>query len=144
MKNTCVFCAIVAGEAPASVVYRDDTVIAFMDIRPANPGHVLVVPLEHADGILDISDEATLARIFSVGRRVAAAVTDSGVRLEGFNLFLANGAVAGQTVFHVHLHVLPRFTGDGLGLTRNANVRIPPQSDLDEVAQRIRRAGDWE
>ena len=144
MKNTCVFCAIVAGEAPASVVYRDDTVIAFMDIRPANPGHVLVVPLEHADGILDISDEATLARIFSVGRRVAAAVTDSGVRLEGFNLFLANGAVAGQTVFHVHLHVLPRFTGDGLGLTRNANVRIPPQSDLDETAERIRQAGDWE
>ena len=144
MTQPCVFCAIVKGEAPASVVYRDDMVLAFMDIRPANPGHVLVVPLEHADGVLDISDEAVLARMFSVGRRVAAALTDSGVRLEGFNLFLANGTVAGQTVFHAHLHVLPRFTGDGLGLTRSANVQIPPQSDLDEVAQRIRRAGDWE
>ncbi len=144
MTQPCVFCAIVKGEAPAGVVYRDDMVIAFMDIRPANPGHVLVAPLEHADSILDISDEAILARMFSVGRQVAAALTDSGVRLEGFNLFLANGTVAGQTVFHAHLHVLPRFTGDGLGFTRNANVRMPPQSDLDEVAQRIRRAGDWE
>ena len=144
MTQPCVFCVIVKGEAPASVVYRDDKVIAFMDIRPANPGHVLVVPLEHADSILDISDEAILARMFSVGRQVAAALTDSGVRLEGFNLFLANGTVAGQTVFHVHLHVLPRFAGDGLGFTRDADVRMPPQSDLDEVAQRIRRAGDWE
>ena len=144
MTQPCVFCAIVKGEAPASVVYRDETVIAFMDIRPAVPGHVLVAPLEHADSILDISDEAILARIFSVGRQVAAALPDSGVRLEGFNLFLANGAVAGQTVFHVHLHVLPRFSGDGLGFTRHANVGMPSQSDLDEVAQRIRRAGDWE
>ena len=144
MTQPCVFCAIVKGEAPARVVYRDDMVLAFMDIRPASPGHVLVVPLEHADGVLDISDEAVLARMFSVGRRVAAALTDSGVRLEGFNLFLANGTVAGQTVFHAHLHVLPRFTGDGLGFTRNANVRMPPQSDLDDLAQRIRRAGDWE
>ncbi len=144
MTQPCVFCAIVKGEAPASVVYRDDIVIAFMDIRPANPGHVLVVPLEHADGILDISDEAVLARVFSVGRRVAAALPDSAVRLEGFNLFLANGAVAGHTVFHVHLHVLPRFTGDGLGFTRHGNVRIPTQSDLDETAERIRHAGGWE
>jgi histidine triad (HIT) family protein len=115
-----------------------------MDIRPANPGHVLVVPLEHADSILDISDEAVMARMFSVGRRVAAALADSGVRLEGFNLFLANGTVAGQTVFHTHLHVLPRFAGDGLGFSRDANARLPSQSDLDEVAKRIRRAGGWE
>ena len=144
MTNSCVFCAIVAGEAPASTVYRDETVIAFMDIRPANPGHVLVVPLEHADSILDIRDEAILARMFSVGRQVAAALTDSGVRVEGFNLFLANGTVAGQTVFHTHLHVLPRFGGDGLGFSRAANARMPLQSDLSELAQRIRRAGGWE
>ena len=144
MTNSCVFCAIVAGEAPASVVYRDDIVVAFMDIRPANPGHVLVVPLEHADSILDIRDEAILARMFSVGRQVAAALTDSGVRVEGFNLFLANGTVAGQTVFHTHLHVLPRFGGDGLGFSRAANARMPLQSDLSELAQRIRRAGGWQ
>jgi histidine triad (HIT) family protein len=144
MTQPCVFCAIVADEAPASIVYRDEIVIAFMDIRPANPGHVLVVPLEHADSMLDISDEAVMARMFSVGRRVAAALADSGVRLEGFNLFLANGTVAGQTVFHTHLHVLPRFAGDGLGFSRDANARLPSQSDLDEVAKRIRRAGGWE
>ncbi len=143
MTQPCVFCAIVAGEAPASTIYRDDAVIAFMDIRPANTGHVLVVPLKHEVSLLAL-DEKTAGHMFTVGRRVAATLKDAGVRLEGFNLFLADGAVAGQTVFHAHLHVLPRFTGDGLGFTRNANVRMPPQSELDETAERIRRAGGWE
>ncbi len=143
MTEPCVFCAIVAGEAPASTIYRDDAVMAFMDIRPVNAGHVLVTPLKHEMSVLSLDDD-TASHMFTVGRRVAAALKDAGVRLEGFNLFLANGTVAGQTVFHAHLHVLPRFTGDGLGFTRNANVRMPPQSELDETAERIRRAGGWE
>lgn len=143
MTQPCVFCAIVKGEAPASIVYRDDSVMAFMDIRPVNAGHVLVMPLKHEMSVLSLDDD-TASHIFAIGRRVAAALKDAGVRLEGFNLFLANGTVAGQTVFHAHLHVLPRFTGDGLGFTRNANVRMPPQSELDETAERIRRAGGWE
>ena len=143
MTQPCVFCAIVKGEAPASIVYRDDSVMAFMDIRPVNAGHVLVMPLKHEMSVLSLDDDAA-SHIFAIGRRVAAALKDAGVRLEGFNLFLANGTVAGQTVFHAHLHVLPRFTGDGLGFTRNANVRMPPQSELDETAERIRRAGGWE
>ncbi len=82
--------------------------------------------------------------MLTIGTRVAAALKDAGVRLEGFNLFLADGAVAGQTVFHVHLHVLPRFEGDGLGFRRSAEMNAPPQSELDETAGRIRRAGGWE
>lgn len=143
MTEPCIFCAIVAGEAPASTIYRDDATIAFMDIRPANTGHVLVVPLKHEVSLLAL-DEKTAGHMFAVGRRVAAALKDDGVRLEGFNLFLADGAVAGQTVFHVHLHVLPRFAGDGLGFRRPADMKVPPQSELDETAERIRCAGGWE
>ncbi len=143
MKIPCVFCAIVAGEAPASTIYRDDAVIAFMDIRPVNPGHALVVPLRHSESLLEL-DEGTAGHMLTIGTRVAAALKEAGVRLEGFNLFLADGAVAGQTVFHVHLHVLPRFAGDGLGFRRPADMKVPLQSQLDETAERIRRAGGWE
>ena len=143
MTEPCIFCAIVAGEAPASIVYRDDSVMAFMDIRPVNAGHVLVTPLKHEMSVLSLGDD-TASHLFTVGRRVAAALKDAGVRLEGFNLFLADGAVAGQTVFHVHLHVLPRFVGDGLGFRRAAEMNAPPQSELDETAGRIRHAGGWE
>ncbi len=87
MKISCVFCAIVAGEAPASTIYRDDAVIAFMDIRPVNPGHALVVPLRHSDSLLEL-DEGTAGHMLTIGTRVAAALKDAGVRLEGFNLSL--------------------------------------------------------
>lgn len=138
----CVFCAIVAGEAPASTVYRDEAVIAFMDIRPVNAGHVLVVPLWHSESSLDL-DEGTAGHMLTIGTRVAAALKDAGVRLEGFNLFLADGAVAGQTVFHTHLHVLPRFAGDGLGFSRATSVPMSSRSELDELAERIGQAGGW-
>ena len=144
MTSSCVFCAIVAGEAPASTVYRDDMVTAFMDIRPVNAGHVLVVPRQHMVSLLEL-DEETAGRMTAVGMRIAGALRASGVRFEGFNLFLADGEVAGQEVFHVHLHVIPRFAGDGFGLRFGPNYgRLAQRSDLDGLAQRIRRAGDWE
>ncbi len=145
MTEPCVFCAIAKGQAPASMVYRDDAVAAFMDIRPVNPGHVLVIPLKHAVSILEVEEEEVLARMFAVGRKVAGAFADSGVRMEGFNLFLADGEVAGQEVFHVHLHVIPRFAEDGFGFRFGPDYgRLSPQSDLDEVARRIRRGAGWD
>jgi histidine triad (HIT) family protein len=113
-SSTCIFCAIVAGRAPASLVYEDETCLAFMDIRPVNYGHVLVIPRRHAASLaeLDLADGASL---FPAGQRVAAALRASGLPCEGVNFFLADGAVAGQEVFHVHLHVFPRFHGDGFG-----------------------------
>ena len=145
MTGPCVFCAIIKGETLASTVYRDDAVIAFMDTRPVNIGHVLVVPLTHAVSALEINDQGTLARMFTVGTKVAAALKGSGVRLDGFNLFLADGPAAGQTVFHAHLHVIPRFEGDGFGFRFGPDYgKLPPRSDLDEVAQRIRRAAAWD
>lgn len=98
---TCIFCRIIAGQAPASLVYRDDVVAAFMDIRPVNPGHLLVVPSAHATMLADLPKRDG-QQMFAVAQQLAAAVRRSGVRCEGVNLFLADGEVAGQEVFHAH------------------------------------------
>ena len=137
----CVFCAITAGTAEASVVHRDELVIAFMDIRPVTPGHLLVVPIEHAVGLADVARRAA-ARMFEVGRELALDVRRSGVRADGVNLFLADGEAAGQEVLHVHLHVIPRFEGDGLRVDAAAwRGRQPTRGDLDRIARAIVAAG---
>ncbi|MDP6454890.1 MAG: HIT family protein [SAR202 cluster bacterium] len=135
--DDCIFCQIVAGASPVSVVYRDDLVIAFMDTRPVNPGHLLVIPLVHATYLADL-DEQVGMRMFAVAQRISQAVRDSSVRSEGINLHLADGVAAGQEVFHVHLHVIPRFDGDPAIFT--ANWGAPPgRTELDAVAQDVRK-----
>ena len=132
-----IFSKILAGEAPASFVYRDERVAAFMDIRPLNTGHVLVVPVQPTTYLSDL-DDATAAQMFVVARRVAAAIRQSGVKCEGINLFLADGEAAGQDVFHVHLHVFPRFADDGFGLKLPPHYpHLPERAALDELAGRI-------
>jgi diadenosine tetraphosphate (Ap4A) HIT family hydrolase len=111
----CVFCDIVAGNVPASVVYRDNRCLAFMDIRPVTPGHLLVIPLAHSAHLADL-DAATGGHLFVVAQKLAAGIRRSGLAADGINFFLADGEAAGQEVFHVHLHVFPRFRGDGFGL----------------------------
>ena len=133
----CVFCAIVAGDAPASVVYEDAEALAFLDIRPVTPGHLLVIPKRHAPDLADL-DEATGARLFVIGMRLAAALRASGLRCDGVNLFLADGEAAGQEVFHAHLHVFPRFADDGFRITDEAV--SPPRAELDANAATIRAA----
>lgn len=130
--DDCPFCAIVTGDAPASVVYEDDTVVAFLDIRPANPGHTLVVPRVHSDGLAGLS-EADGEHVFGVAMRVAAAIRGSeDLRSDGINLFLADGEAAGQEVFHVHLHVVPRIEDDSV--TFSTGAREADREDLDDVA----------
>ncbi len=107
----CIFCKIIRGEIPASIVYRDELAIAFMDIGPVNPGHLLVAPTSHAASLAELREEDG-ERMFAAAQRLVGALRRSGVRCEGVNLFLADGEVAGQEVFHVHLHVVPRFRGD--------------------------------
>ena len=136
----CVFCRILAGELPASFVHRDDRVAAFMDIRPVNPGHVLVVPVRHAAHLADI-DETMASDLMRVAHRVTAALRSSSVRCEGVNLFLADGAAAMQEVFHVHLHVFPRYGGDGFGLRFGPEYGKPPaRVALDAMAAELRGA----
>lgn len=102
----CVFCRIVAGELPASVVHRDELCWAFMDVRPIRPGHVLVVPARHAVHLHEL-DAATRARLWEVGQRVAGAHRAT-LASPGHNFLLNDGRAANQTVPHVHLHVIPR------------------------------------
>ncbi|MBM3189190.1 MAG: HIT family protein [Chloroflexi bacterium] len=138
MTEGCIFCDIVRGDAPASMVYRDEVCCAFMDILPVNPGHVLVIPNAHATYLADLPEE-TVGHLFRVGQRIAAAARQSAIRCEGVNLFLADGRAAGQEVSHVHLHVIPRFMGDGFGLRFGPRNRlVTPRQELDRVAARIR------
>lgn len=136
--QTCVFCELVTSKRPISVICETSEVLAFMDIQPVNPGHVLVIPKRHAPYLADL-DPTLTGQIFAMGMRVAAALRKCGVRCQGVNLFLADGEAAGQEIFHAHLHVFPRFAGDGFGLKFSPNYFVlPPRADLDEVADDIR------
>ena len=104
--DTCVFCELVARKLPISVIGETEDVLAFMDIQPVNPGHVLIIPKRHAP-YLDDLDSRLDGDIFAIGMRVAAALRTCGVLCEGVNLFLADGEATGQKVFHAHLHVIP-------------------------------------
>ena len=138
--SDCIFCRILAGELPATFLFRDNECAAFMDIQPVNPGHVLVIPVRHAPYLADL-EPATAGRLMVEGQRIAAAIRRSGVKCEGINLFLADGEAAMQEVFHVHLHVFPRFRGDGFGLRFGPHYKErPPRSALEQVGSQIVRA----
>jgi len=107
MKNDCVFCAIAAGEIPSFKVYEDELVLAYLDINPFTRGHTLVIPKAHSTGLLD-TDEATLAAVIARVKKVAAIVKEK-LGCDGFNLLQNNGAAAGQTVMHLHFHIVPRY-----------------------------------
>jgi histidine triad (HIT) family protein len=134
---SCVFCQIVARTAPASIAYADDRTVAFLDINPLTPGHTLVVPRVHAEGLADL-DVETGAQLWRVGQRMAAALRRSPVRTDGIMFFLADGAAAGQEVWHVHLHVIPRWKGDGVKLSYKAG--RPARAELDAHAGDLQSA----
>lgn len=138
MSEKCVFCRIARGEEEASRLYEDEGVVAFLDTLPINPGHALVVPRRHAPFLADLHP-GDGALMFQAAQLLAAAIRRSGLRCEAVNLLLNDGAEAGQRVFHTHLHVIPRFVGDGARLRRTEGP-VPTRQELDEVAARIRAA----
>ena len=111
-----------------------------MDIQPVNPGHLLVVPVEHGTYLADI-DAETAAHLMRIGHGAAAALRASGVKCEGVNIFLADGEAAMQEILHVHLHVFPRFRNNGFGLKFSPEyyTRRPPRPELDDVAATLRQ-----
>ena len=133
----CPFCDIAAGRLPSSQLYADDLVLAFMDTRPVNPGHLLVVPRSHAARLADLPEPAGAA-MFTTAQRLAGALRAASVRCDAVNFFLADGTAAGQEVDHVHLHVLPRFADDGFKLS--VRFLAPERADLDATAASIRAA----
>jgi histidine triad (HIT) family protein len=138
--DDCIFCKILSGELESSIVYQDECCTAFMDIQPVNPGHVLVVPNRHAASLTDLKEEEG-AQMFRVAQRLAATLRVSGVTCEGVNFFLADGEAAMQEVFHVHLHVFPRYAGDGFGLKFGPSYsQKPERKELDAIAEKLRNA----
>ena len=137
-ETDCVICKLLSGELEVTVIHQDDLCVAFMDIQPINPGHALVVPRKHAPYLADLEAEDG-AQVFRVAQRVAAALRECGVKCEGVNFFLADGAAAGQEVLHVHLHVIPRYSGDGFGLNLPPDYQDrPDREELNDIAQRIK------
>ena len=132
--SDCVFCKIVARSIPATVVHEDAETLAFMDIGQVNPGHVLVACKAHVENVYGLSD-AQAAAVFRAVAKVARAVR-AAFEPPGLSIYQANGRPAGQTVFHLHLHVLPRHDADGMQLTWP--VKNPPREKLEEYAARIR------
>ena len=132
--SDCVFCRIVAGQIPSTKVYEDEHALAFMDIGQVNPGHVLVAVKKHAANLYEL-EEAQAAAVGRAGRVVARAI-EAAFKPEGLSVYQANGRAAGQTVFHYHVHLLPRHGGDGMELTWP--VKNPPRETLEGYAAKIR------
>ena len=137
VSEDCLFCGIVAGEVPAQIVDSDEHTVAFMDINPATRGHALVVPRTHSADLMEISDE-DLERTTLAARRLATRL-DEALQPDGFNVLNACRPAAWQTVFHFHLHVIPRYEDDPLKLPWIP--RGAPEEEIAAIADRIRAAG---
>lgn len=133
--DNCIFCKIVKGELPSHKVYEDEHTLAFLDIRPVNLGHTLVIPKDHFENIYTLPDE-TMARLSLAVKKVAIAVKQ-GVDADGINIGMNNEASAGQVVFHAHIHIIPRIEGDGLHLWPQHDYK---ENEVADVADQIRRA----
>jgi histidine triad (HIT) family protein len=134
MEN-CIFCKIVRGELPSYKVYEDEKVLAFLDIRPVNAGHTLVVPKKHSTNIFDIAPEDWQAVTEAV-RKVAIGI-EKALKADGVNIGMNNREHAGQVVHHPHVHVIPRYKGDGLKLMPQ---RSYLEGEADATAEKLRSA----
>lgn len=135
MNTDCLFCKIVAGAIPSTKVYEDDTVYAFLDIHPVNIGHTLIVPKVHVTNLYDIPS-TTLAHMATVAQKLSIAIKKA-LSADGINIEMNNDPVAGQIIFHTHLHIVPRFEGDGF--THWHGKRDYYEGEAAEVAQKIIR-----
>jgi histidine triad (HIT) family protein len=134
----CVFCKIIDGSFTCSKVYEDEDLLAFMDIQPVNEGHVLIIPKIHIVKASDL-DEKLAGKIFVLAGKINRAIMESEVKSEGINYFLADGKSAGQEVFHVHFHVIPRFKNDGFGLYFPEGYKNKHERpELDKSADKIK------
>ena len=132
--NDCVFCKIVARKIPATVVHEDQHTLAFMDLGQVNPGHVLVTLKAHVENVFGLQ-AAQASAVAATALRVARAIRDAFAP-HGLSVYQANGKAAGQTVFHYHVHLVPRYDGDGMAFTWPA--KNPPREALEQYAAKIR------
>ena len=138
-SDACIFCQIVRGEAPAAHVYEDEQTLAFMDIAPLSRGHLLVIPREHAENLYEISADS-LAAVVRTSHRIAPALRRV-LEPEGLRILQLNGAPAGQTVFHYHMHLLPKNAGEpDIGSAGLRDRRMADRGELETLAAQFRDA----
>ena len=126
-KDDCIFCKIANGEIPSATVYDDSICRVILDVNPANKGHALIIPKEHFDNIYSM-DAETAAKIFTIATEVAKA-QKAELNPDGLNILQNNGEAAGQTVFHFHMHLVPRYIKDNVTMTW-----IPGKADTEELS----------
>jgi histidine triad (HIT) family protein len=131
--ESCIFCKIVSKQAPSSILYEDEEVMAFLDIRPLYLGHTQVIPKKHFIDILDIPVEL-LSRVHSIAKHIAPALKKASTA-DGISIIQQNGKAAGQDIFHLHVHVVPRF--EGQKLPRFSELQLVERTKLDEMAKKI-------
>jgi histidine triad (HIT) family protein len=134
-EDSCIFCRIAQKQAPASLVYEDEKVFAFLDIRPLNEGHTLVIPKEHYESIFDIPQEL-IAYLHGITKRVALAVKKAA-KADGISIIQQNGKAANQDIFHLHVHVIPRY--EGQKLPRFSEISEADREKLSQAAAKIRK-----
>ena len=133
--ETCIFCKIVCKQAPASIIYEDETVMAFLDIRPLNMGHTLIIPKKHYVDIFDIS-ENLLSQVHKVAKQASIAVKKAA-NADGISIIQQNGKAAGQDIFHLHVHVVPRY--EGQKLPHFSDLKEVERAKLEEMAKKIKQ-----
>ena len=133
--ENCIFCKIVRKQAPASIIYEDETVMAFLDIRPLNIGHTLIIPKKHYVDIFDIS-ENLLSQVHKVAKQASIAVKKAA-NADGISIIQQNGKAAGQDIFHLHVHVVPRF--EGQKLPHFSDLKEVERAKLEEMAKKIKQ-----
>ncbi|MBQ8946361.1 MAG: HIT family protein [Lachnospiraceae bacterium] len=129
--SDCIFCKIANGEIPSRTIYEDDLFRVILDLGPAARGHALILPKEHYGNIYELPEDKT-ARAFTLAKRMAERMTDK-LGCDGFNIVQNNGETAGQTVFHFHIHLIPRYSNDGQKIGWNPGK--PSEEELDETAR---------
>ena len=135
MPADCIFCRIVAGEAPCHRVHEDELTLAFLDLFPVSRGHLLIIPKRHYSDLFG-ADDASLERVIAVSRRLAHALSRA-LEPDGIGVHQLNGSAAGQTIFHYHMHLIPRRVGDPILFHGRKEA---PAQELAEAARRIRTA----
>lgn len=131
--DNCIFCKIANGEIPSKTVYEDENFRAILDLSPAAKGHTLILPKNHYKNLFELPEE-TAAEVFAVAKKLGTQLVDK-LHSDGLNIIQNNGEVAGQTVFHFHMHLIPRYKDDGQKITWEQGE--PSQEELEEIRQQI-------
>jgi histidine triad (HIT) family protein len=137
-QQDCIFCKIAKKEAYAAILYEDDEIMAFLDIKPINPGHTLIIPKQHAKFVEEL-DEALFLKLFPIARKIAARIREKLPKTTAINYFIADGKDAGQEVFHVHLHVIPRKPNDGFKFVFDEEYynRLLSENEREKMKKRL-------